>query len=831
VIRDAEGRLYVLRFDAAQHPEMATAAEMISSRFFHALGYHVPETYLVTFDRDQLAIADNAGDITSNAEVRRLLPAQIDRVLSQVHRGRDGRYRGLALLVPVDFAGLVGPYQLYGTRSDDPNDIVAHEHRRDLRGLSVFAAWLNHTRFNPLHTFDVVVQPEGQAPHIRHYLFDLMATLGSGISGPKAVWEGRDPLYGQSATLRNIATLGLYSPAWMRASYPDLTGVGHLEAATFEPDAWKPVFDVAPFANRLPDDEFWAARQVMAFSDEDIRAIVEVGGFSDPKAAQWIADCLIERRNRIGRAAFAKVLPLDAVAASGGSLTFADLAVDRGFVPARRYRVGWSQFDNATGKPSASLGTVRSDLQIPAEAAAVPAGGHVLAQISAEGLPAGMIVTAHLRREGEGLRVIGLDHEWPGRTLINPRADDRPIANRFSELEPERQQLFSTYARALNEKTGQVLSPDERFRELSPSEQTTFDGVTHALMRSSLTDDQGASLGSALDLLSGLDRIAGEQAGRGGDQQYRLYVRLRPDAEDILDRSREFVRSHDNTVYHPGYPHSYRLGSGVPSVQFSLSADRLSADIDVDYRSSKAPQSLFNGHLTSSNSDVRSGDNAKRHSRRWTGFVNWWAELFGGVRFGRQGDAGPFDASPTRTPTPLPADRPSGATIPDLPDAVQEFLSDWLIRRNYAEASAFFAPDVLPCVADSMELGAKPSPERLRQASLQLLQRSAETWGRVHSLTEAMNAVLPWSPSVKVMPHAFERDFAVVEAPTELGQLYACGAPPPAKKYQPSTTPEYGTYYGAVLQVVHEGQPGGTLVLVWRQVDGAWRLVSYRAVE
>ena len=34
------------------------------------------------------------------------------------------------------------------------------------------------------------------------------------------------------------------------------------------------LYDVAPFANRLPDDTFWAARQVMAFTDDDIRAIV-----------------------------------------------------------------------------------------------------------------------------------------------------------------------------------------------------------------------------------------------------------------------------------------------------------------------------------------------------------------------------------------------------------------------------------------------------------------------------------------------------------------------------------------------------------------------------
>jgi len=47
----------------------------------------------------------------------------------------------------------------------------------------------------------------------------------------------------------------------------------------------------------------------------------------------------------------------------------------------------------------------------------------------------------------------------------------------------------------------------------------------------------------------------------------------------------------------------------------------------------------------------------------------------------------------------------------------------------------------------------------------------------------------------------------------------------------PSSALQYGTYYGAVLQVVSDGRPGGTIVFVWRRVNGEWRLVAYRAVE
>jgi len=252
-----------------------------------------------------------------------------------------------ALMLALGLALIQSVMPIVGTRSDDPNDIVPHEHRRELRGLQVFSAWLNHTRMDALHTFDIVVQPPEQAPHVRHYLYDFTATLGSsGVKGPKAVWEGRDPIYGQNNTLRNIAGLGIYTPAWMRAKYPGLVAVGSFDAKTFEPDKWIPLFDAAPFANRLPDDTFWAARQVAAFTDEDIRSIVQVAQYSDPKAARWIAECLIDRRDRIERTYFAKVLPLDDIEVRGAELNFVDLAVQHGYAAPRPYRVDWLTYDN-----------------------------------------------------------------------------------------------------------------------------------------------------------------------------------------------------------------------------------------------------------------------------------------------------------------------------------------------------------------------------------------------------------------------------------------------------------------------------------------------------
>ena len=114
--------------------------------------------------------------------------------------------------------------------------------------------------------------------------------------------------------------------------------------------------------------------------------------------------------------------------------------------------------------------------------------------------------------------------------------------------------------------------------------------------------------------MTGIDRISGHQHGRQGDEQFRVYVRLREGARETLEKSRQFARSRENTVYHVGFPVDFRQAGKMPTLQISMSEDGTKADIDVDYRSSKMPEAMWNGHLSSANSDVRAGDNHARHT-------------------------------------------------------------------------------------------------------------------------------------------------------------------------------------------------------------------------
>jgi hypothetical protein len=110
------------------------------------------------------------------------------------------------------------------------------------------------------------------------------------------------------------------------------------------------------------DDAFWAAKQVMAFTEGEIRGIVRTGEYTDPAATDWVVRCLMERRNKIGRAFFQRVLPLDRFTVRDGQLAYEDLTATHFGIPAR-VAVRWNTFDNASGHTQPVDGA--ATLQVP----------------------------------------------------------------------------------------------------------------------------------------------------------------------------------------------------------------------------------------------------------------------------------------------------------------------------------------------------------------------------------------------------------------------------------------------------------------------------------
>src|SRR6185369_898445 len=105
--------------------------------------------------------------------------------------------------------------------------------------------------------------------------------------------------------------------------------IGFYNSTHFEPNRWKQLIPLVAFENMTDKDAYWAAKIIGSFKDEQIKAVVEAGELSDPAAAAYLTDQLIQRRDKIAREYYSRVPALDQFKAErsgdGYNLLFKDL--------------------------------------------------------------------------------------------------------------------------------------------------------------------------------------------------------------------------------------------------------------------------------------------------------------------------------------------------------------------------------------------------------------------------------------------------------------------------------------------------------------------------
>ena len=387
----------------------------------------------------------------------------------------------------------------------------------------------------------------------------------------------------------------------------------------------------------------------------------------------------------------------------------------------------------------------------------------------------------------------------------------------YAGLDARRQQLVDNWVARFMKTTNVRTEPGAFYDDvLSLSAKTTFEAVTHALMTTALADEKGGALGDALALVAEVDAIRGEVDGAPSDRQFRMYVRLIDGAVDRLERSVQFRRGVDNAIYHKGYPINYRAQGGIPSIQISIAPDKQHADVDVDYRASFFPVSLFNGHLTASNSDVRAGGNFDRHLNKWSGFQNWWRGFFG-VRHEEVPDA---PAAPS--PSALPKIPRTGKA--NIDRVVEDFLKAWLLEGNIVAAMGYVSERSYACLARDMD---DPAALDRGVAPFQLMENlkaAHDALGPHSSLKELIVGTRLVLPGLRVVRQPHHAQFVIYGVPDDVAASLDCenqlmlGDPGPVRR-------AYGNYFGTTFYV--DGQVDTPVALLWARDE---RLLEDRVV-
>jgi len=228
-----------------------------------------------------------------------------------------------------------------------------------------------------------------------------------------------------------LMSFGFALSPWQTVPYTEYPSIGRFEGDVFDPQTWKPQTPTPAYKELRDDDAFWAARRVMAFTDDLIRQAVHTGQFSDPAAERHLGAVLIKRRDAIGRAYLTAVNPIvDPRIDRSGVLTFGNAAVSAGFSAApTAYHATWFRFDNATGETRllARTGSVTAVMPPPSELMPIAVGDFIEVDITADSLSHGswqQPVRTFFRRTADGWKLVGLERrpEESAGAGVSPRA-------------------------------------------------------------------------------------------------------------------------------------------------------------------------------------------------------------------------------------------------------------------------------------------------------------------------------------------------------------------------------------------------------------------------
>ncbi len=324
VVRDSARQIWYVKLDHPAFPELSTSAEVIASRLLWLAGYRVPSMHVIDLESSRFVLGPLAKGKDEFNRAVWLTQKAFDLLLANTNPDVNGKIRVLVSKQPP--GKILGSFSYSGTRVDDRNDTIEHEHRRSLRALWLFSAWLNNPDMRQANTLDMFRPIGGDGRGlVEHYLIDFGDAFGSTGLGEKAAVEGWEYLVDWPNMFRNLLSLGLRYPPYREAKRSELRSVGLFEATVFDPRKWKPEYPNPAFDHRTRGDLFWAASILARIQPDHIRAAVTAGYYHEAGAAGRITEVLLERRAKLLRFALVGSLELDRPRVTGTRLRLDDL--------------------------------------------------------------------------------------------------------------------------------------------------------------------------------------------------------------------------------------------------------------------------------------------------------------------------------------------------------------------------------------------------------------------------------------------------------------------------------------------------------------------------
>jgi hypothetical protein len=330
-IKVADKYKFLLKTDSKQQPERPTAASAIGAAIYHAVGFNTSCEQIVYFDPAVLSLKPGLVAKDNTGATKAFNHRQLDWVLRQaVRKGALVRMQASAWLPGY----LLGPFRYEGTRGDDPNDLIPHQERRELRGGRVLAAWLNHFDAREQNTMDswIAQDPavsDSSPGYVRHYYLDTGDLFGSEWD-----WDAISRRLGHSYLLdlgyvgADLLTLGALERPWERVQKtPGFELFGYFHHREFDPAKWKNEYPNPAFSRATEHDNAWMTRILSRFEREDIEALVTLGKFTRAEHAAFLTDILEQRLQKIVARYFRDLSPLSDPRLDGhGGLCLIDLA-------------------------------------------------------------------------------------------------------------------------------------------------------------------------------------------------------------------------------------------------------------------------------------------------------------------------------------------------------------------------------------------------------------------------------------------------------------------------------------------------------------------------